>query len=193
MINNKQKLTQWIIILTSLLIIPACSEEKKSVQETAGSTKKIEAPSIDIHTAVISNNIDAIKLHIKAGTDLNSKEPMAGATPLITAVVFDKIEISKLLIEAGVNLNIKNNDGSTALISAAFFCRTDVLKLLIKSGADKTVKNNFDQTAFEAVSIDFSAVKPVYEMMGKMLGPMGINVDLDYLEKTRPLIAELLK
>ena len=74
-----------------------------------------------------------------------------------------------------------------------FFCRTDVLKLLIKSGADKTVKNNFDQTAFEAVIIDFSAVKPVYVMMGKMLGPMGINVDLDYLEKTRPLIAELLK
>ena len=74
-----------------------------------------------------------------------------------------------------------------------FFCRPEIVKLLLDKKADKTVKNKYDSTAYESVSGTFKEVKPTYEMMEKMLGPMGLKLDFAYVEKTRPLIAKMLK
>ena len=118
---------------------------------------------------------------------------MGGSTPLISAALFGKTEIAKILIDAGADLNIQNNDGSTALITAAFFCRLEIVKILLDKGADKTIKNNYNQTAYDAVVGSFDVVKPSYEALGKMLQPMGLKLDFQYLEKTRPEIAAMLK
>lgn len=182
-----------VLLIISLIFIASCSDKKEAMNSETYSEAKIEAPAMDLHTAVISDNIEAIKQHIAAGSDLNVKDPMGGSSPLISASLFGKAEIAKVLIDAGADLNVQNNDGSTALITAAFFCRTDIVKLLLEKGADKTIQNNFKSTAYQSVAGDFNSVKPAYDMMGKMLGPMGLKVDLDYLEKTRPTIAELLK
>ena len=190
---NKNKYSFTIIIALTLFFISSCSEKKTDSSEVASTMENVEAPNVDLHTAVISNNIDVIKQHIKAGSDLNVKDPMGGSSPLISAALFGKTEMAKRLIDAGADLNIQNNDGSTALITAAFFCRTDIVKLLLEKGADKTIQNNFKSTAYMSVVGDFASVKPAYDMMGKMLGPKGLKVDLEYLEKTRPTIAELLK
>jgi ankyrin repeat protein len=112
---------------------------------------------------------------------------------LITASVFGKTAMAKVLIDAGADLNFQNNDGSTALHTAAFFCRPEIVQMLLDKGADKTIKNSFGVTAYENVAGPFGDVKNAYDMMGKMLGPMGLKLDYTYLEKTRPEIAAILK
>ena len=118
---------------------------------------------------------------------------MGGSSPLITASLFGKTEMAKALIDAGANINFTNNEGSTALHTAAFFCRTEIVQMLLDKGADKTVKNNYGSTAYESVAGPFKDIKSTYQMMEQMLAPMGLKVDYDYLEKTRPVIAEMLK
>ena len=189
--NNLKHLLK-VCKLTLLTMILFCSCSDKETKNYDNDTTQ-NRPNIDIHTAVVSNNIEAIKNHISAKSDINIKDPMGGSSPLISASLFGKTEIAKLLIAAGADLNIKNNDGSTALITASFFCRPDIVKLLLEKGADKTIQNNFKNTAYESVMGPFNEVKNIYVMMEKMLGPMGLKLDLEYIEKTRPIIAEMLK
>lgn len=193
--------TQVTIISKKLLISAiclmfastSCSNKKESSIQNGTVTEKVKAPKIDIHTAALTGNLEAIKQHIKAGSNLNEKEAFGGSSPLITAALFNKPEIVKALIEAKANINQINNDGSTALHSAAYFCNTEVVEILLANDADKTIKNNFKQTALESISVPFSEVKGIYEMFGKQLAPMGLKVDLEQIEKTRPVIAEMLK
>ncbi|HKK40165.1 MAG TPA: ankyrin repeat domain-containing protein [Cryomorphaceae bacterium] len=186
-----QTTTQGILaaLLLILVVLPACSESTNSEKETS----KQEIPVVDIHTAVFQGDLNAVKQHIDAGSDLNIKEPMSGSTPLISAITFNNFEIAKALVEAGADLSSKNNDGSTALHSAAFFCRKKMVQMLLDANADKTIKNNYDATPREIVTAPFEVIKPAYEMIQAQLGPMGVVIDMDYLEKTRPVIADMLR
>ena len=148
---------------------------------------------MDIHTAVATGDADVLRQHIAAGTDINTKDPFGGSSPLITAAVFGKADIARILIDAGADLNVQNNDGSTALISAAFFGRPDIVQLLLDAGADKTIKNKYGATAYESVITPFSEAKGTYDMLGKALAPMGLKLDYTYLEKVRPEIANMLQ
>ena len=172
----------------SLLAI-ACSESGKGTQAKS----IVDKPKIDIHTAILSDNLDIVKQHIAAGTDINKKEQMSGSTPLISAATFGKTAIAKALIEANADLSIKNNEGATALHTAAFFCRVEIVQLLIDAKADKTVKNNFGATPRESVMGSFADMKPVYEMLQQQLSPLGLQLDLNEIEKTRPVIAMMLQ
>ena len=174
------------------ILLPACSQNQKPSKLTdANST--VQVPEVDIHTAVLYGNIEAIKQHTAAGSNLNTKEPMGGSTPLISAITFDHREIAVALMEGGADLEIQNNDGSSALHVAAFFCRTEMVQLLVDAKVDQTKKNNFGATALETISGPFADIKPVYEMMQAQLGSLGLNLDLDELEKNRPIVAEILK
>ena len=180
------------IMLAALVTVVSCKDAAK--QETASiSSTGVKPPEVDIHTAVVTDNLEALKQHIAAGSNLNEKDPFGGSSPLISASVFGKTEAAKILIEAGADLNFQNNDGSTALHTAAFFCRPEIVQLLLDKGADKTIKNRFGATPYESVLAPFNDVKGAYDMMGKMLAPMGLQLDYAYLEKTRPEIAATLK
>jgi hypothetical protein len=186
---NLLKTTFVIALFATLLTSAACQDKKPN----AGKVAKADAPQVDIHTAVVTGNMDAVRQHIAAGSDINVKDPFGGSSPLISASVFGKPEIAKALIDAGADINFQNNDGSTALHTAAFFCRPEIVKMLLDKGADKTIKNKFNATAYEGMIAPFKDVKPVYDMMGQALGPMGLKLDYVYIEKTRPEIAGLLK
>jgi hypothetical protein len=190
LINSK-----FFVALFSLTFgLTACNENSANAQKnSATSATKQAAPKIDIHTAVASGNIAAVKQHIAAGTDINLKDAMGGSSPLITACLYEQKQIAKLLIDAGANLGFKNNDGSTPLHVAAFFCKPDMVKLLLEKKANKTIKNKYGSTALETVSNPFSEVKTLYEQMKQMLEPIGVKLDLGYIEKTRPVIAAMLK
>lgn len=178
--------------LITLLVLGACNERKASAQK--GTSKSaVKAPSVDIHAAVITNNVDALKQHIAAGTNLNEKDPFGGSSPLISAALFGKTEAVKILIEAGADINFQNNDGSTALHTASFFCRPEIVKMLLDKNADKAIKNKYGSTAYESVAGPFSDLKSTYDIMGQMLAPMGLKLDYPYIEKTRPEIAAMLK
>lgn len=194
---NSLKVATKVTFLATLLIIASCKSKDDSAQKndtTLVSLKtNVKPPQIDIHTAVVTGNLEALKQHIAAGTNLNEKDPFGGSSPLISASLFGKTEEAKVLIDAGADLNFQNNDGSTALLTAAFFCRPEIVKILLDKGADKTIKSKYGATAYESVSTPFSDVKNTYDIMGKMLGPMGLKLDYAYIEKTRPEIAAMLK
>ena len=161
--------------------------------EQSQRTPAANAPEMDIQQAVITGNLEVVKQHIEAGTDLNQKEAMSGSTPLISAATFGKNEIAKALIDAGADLSVKNNDGSTALHSAAFFCRVEIVQMLIDVNANKDIRNNFGATARESVMGPFDQVQPIYAMMQEQLGPFGLQLDMDELKKTRPVISMMLQ
>ena len=185
------------ILLCTILTFTLCgNRDENSIMDkgqSPASKTMVKPPSIDLHAAVVLGDLEAIQQHIQAGSDLNVKEPAGGSSPLITATVLGKTEIAKALIEADADLNCQNYQGSTALISAAFFCRTDIVEALLDNGADKTLMNNYGHTALESISSPFDKVKSIYEQVAKDLGPLGLKLDYDHIERTRPMIAEMLE
>lgn len=185
------------ISLILVLFTSACAQSgnnsKAQVVHKGEAKSVVEKPEMDIPTAIISGNLEVVKQHIEAGTDINMKDAMSGSTPLITAASFGKTDISKALIDAGADLSIKNNDGSNALHVAAFFCRIEIVQLLIDAGADKTAPNNYGATARESVMGPWDEIKPIYEMVQQQLAPFGLQLDLAEIEKSRPVIAMMLQ
>lgn len=146
-------------------------------------------PNVDL----ITNNLKAIQQHVKAGSDLNVKEPTRGSTPLITAAVFGRTDAALALIDAGADVNHQNNEGSTPLITAAFTCRSEIARALLDNGADKTLKSNAGRTALESVQRPFDDVKGVYDGLKAALEPLSLQLDYEHIKATRPKIAEMLQ
>lgn len=190
--NLLSKTLKIILGLCVIAFLPACSQNSKPAESTELSSNN-QVPKVDLHTAVLYGNFQAVEQHIAVGSDLDVKEPMGGSTPLISAITFNHTKIAKALIDAGVDLEIQNNDGSTALHVAAFFCRIEMVEKLLDAEVDQTKKNSFGATALETVSGPFADIKPVYEMLQAQLGPLGLKLDLAELEKNRPIVAEILK
>lgn len=185
------------ISLVLVLFTSACAQSGNDSKTQA--VNKVEAksginkPDMDIQIAIISGNLEVVKQHIEAGTDINMKDAMSGSTPLITASSFGKTDITKALIDAGADLSLKNNDGSNALHVAAFFCRIEIVQLLLDADVDKTIRNNFGATARESVMGPWEEIKPIYEMLQQQLGPLGLEFDLKEIEKSRPVVEMMLQ
>jgi len=191
--QNRRSLLSCLAVSTCFAVIFLLASCNSAPDSGKNVTQQVEAPEVDIHTAVVTGNKDALKQHIAAGTNLNEKDPFGGSSPLISAAVFGKTEEAKILLDAGADINFQNNDGSTALLSAAFFCRPEIVRMLLDAGADKNIKNKFGATPYQTVVGSFEESKNTYDMIGKVLEPMGLKLDYAYIEQTRPVIAEMLK
>jgi ankyrin repeat protein len=177
------------ILMITLLAAAGCSQEETS-ETDPGQT--VEPPRVSLHVAALQGNNDAIKQHIEAGSDLNAKDAY-GSTPLIIAATFGKTGVATALIEAGADLQLKSNDGATPLHVAAFLCRTEIVEALLANGVDKSVVDATGATALESVAGPFDDVKVYYDGIGKALEPLGLELDYERIEQTRPIIAEMLR
>lgn len=148
---------------------------------------------IGLHQAVVEGNLEVVREHIEDGSDLNVKEPSGGSSPLLSAAMFGQTEIASALIDAGAAVNQQNNEGSTALITAAFMCRTEIVEALLAAGADRSMANNAGSTPLDVVTIPFENVQGIYDYLGVVLGPYGLELDYDRIKATRPVIAEMLR
>ncbi|WP_372650158.1 acyltransferase family protein [Draconibacterium sp.] len=181
-----------VLVMAAFTAYPGTTENNEEQKTETTETKTAPQSGNSIHAAVVAGNINAVQSIIAAGADLNEKEPAGGSSPLMTACVFGKTEIAQVLIDAGADLNVTNNDGSTALHTAAFFCRTEIVKALLNKGIDTSVVNNSGATAAQSVLAPFEAVKGIYEYFAKVYEPLGLQLDLNRIEKTRPVIAEII-
>jgi len=145
-----------------------------------------------IYLAALQGNIEAVKQHIGAGSNLNERDAY-GSTPLIVAATFGKTDVAKALIEAGADLDARNNDGATALHAAALLCRTEIVGALLDKGANKDLTDNLGNTPLESVADPFDDVKGIYDGIAQALGPLGLVLDYDFIRVTRPRIAEMLR
>ena len=70
----------------------------------------VKAPAISIYDAAKAGNIEAVKQHIAAGTDVNAKSD--GRTPLHWAAYSGHKEIAELLLANGADVNAKSKRGT---------------------------------------------------------------------------------
>ena len=130
-----------------------------------------------IHVAAELGNIEAVKLLLDAGVDINEKS-IDGYTPLLYAVERDKIivefliangadvgpilngfnplstakniEIAKLLIANGADVNARNHRKNPPLHLQAFKGKTQMVEFLINNGANVNARDNDGETPLDA-------------------------------------------
>ena len=96
-------------------------------------------PDISIHEAAFDGNIEAVQLHLAAGTDVNAKTDI-GSTPLHPATYSGHKEIVELLIAKGADVNAKMTTDETPLDNAIERQHTEIADLLSKHGGIRDVK-----------------------------------------------------
>jgi len=173
---------QIMIAIVAVMFLVGCSDSEPPAMP----------PSVSLPDAAWDGNLEAVKLHTAAGSNLNEKNA-SGAIPLTNAASSGQTEVVKALIEAGADVNSRNKEGATPLHAAAFLCRTDIVKILLDNGADKNARNNAGATALESVAGPFEDVKGIYDYIGAILGPAGLKLDYERIAATRPKIAEMLR
>ena len=159
---------------------PAPAPEVKPVEPVAEAAKPepptAKAPAISIHEAAEEGNIEAVKQHLAAGTDMNAKTPN-GWTPLLMAISYAQKEIIELLIAEGANVNAKNDDGETPLHYVAFVGQKEIPKeiaeLLIAKGADVNAKSNEGDTPLDVAINDDVAEIEIANLIRKHGGKAG--------------------
>ena len=165
---------------------PEATSSDETDKDSAGGV----TPTVNIHEAAGSGDVERVKQYIASGGDLNKKEPSGGGTALYIAVLFGHEEIALALIDAGAEVDIPNNEGDTSLSTAAFLCHEEIVQALLEKGADVNRKNNKGESMVVIASLPWPAVKPVYDIVGRLL-----EMELDYqrLQRTRPKIAAMLR
>ena len=108
-----------------------------------GKSQPPEPPDISIHDAVGTGNIEAVKQHLAAGTDVNAKADENGWTPLHGAALSGHKEIAELLIAEGADVNADDGGGGTPLHRAAAAGHREIAELLIAKGVDVNAKSVF--------------------------------------------------
>ncbi|MCO6490546.1 MAG: ankyrin repeat domain-containing protein [Phaeodactylibacter sp.] len=146
------KIPMAAILAAALSLLPGCGNQNASQQQAEEPPATVSVPEAGIHTIIVTGDLDGLRQHIQAGSDLEEMEPSRASTPLITAAFAGNADAARLLIEAGADINYQNDDGSTALHTAAVFGKTDVAKLLIDAGAKLDVPNKEGATALHTAA-----------------------------------------
>ena len=156
-----------------------------------------KAPDSSLFEAAVAGNLEAVKQHIAAGTDLNQVDPNplgSKGSSLQAAAAFGYTEVTVALIEGGADVNQKDKEGQTPLHTAALFCYPKIAQALLDNGADKTIKDNDGQTALEMVVFPWEIAKGIYELLdGIIFKPAGKPLDYNRIQKTRPQVAAIIR
>ena len=91
----------------------------------------IEQKPSEFEIAVISNDVDKIKMLLKNGANVDLNYGLIRA-----CAGSGHEDVARLLLENGANVNSSTGNGSTPLFWAARFGHYNIAKLLIKYGAD---------------------------------------------------------
>jgi len=125
------------LLLTTIaaVMLVGCGESQQSapLPETQPEPPAAEAPDISIHDAADSGNIEVVKQHLAAGTNVNAKDWFEN-TPLHWAAMESHKEIAELLIANGADVNAKDYQGGTPLDRAEEAEHTEIANLLHKNG-----------------------------------------------------------
>jgi hypothetical protein len=145
----------------------------------------------DIWTAAATGDIGAVERHVAAGTDIDTKDPAGGASPLIVAALYGQTEAARVLVRNGASVNSTNSDGATALHVAAFFCHPEMVAFLLEQGADVEARNRFGQTALETVAGEWNSdLEGIYNMVA---GLWKLELNMERIRELRPQVAELIR
>lgn len=86
-----------------------------------------------IHSACAISHFEIVKILIKNGADINTKQ-MQGFTPLHSAAYNGQTKLAKLLIDNGADINAKMDNGNTPLFLAKEKNFQETAELIIEHG-----------------------------------------------------------
>ena len=97
--------------------------------------------------AVINNEVDIVKLFIKAGFSASELDELG--TPVLSLAVRERhVEMVKTLIKEGAALDIASKDRNyTALMDAAQIGEVEIAKILLEHKANPNIQSKDGQTA----------------------------------------------
>ena len=128
-------------------------------------------PESALRSAALDGNIEAVKQHIAAGTDVDAKT--RGETPLLWAARFGQSQVAELLIAEGADVNAKNVVGQTPLHWAAMAGHKEIIELLIAAGAEVNAKTKRGDTPLDLAEDDPKIRNPILKHGGKMGADLG--------------------
>jgi ankyrin repeat protein len=98
----------WLIVLFLFITIalPACKRK--------GASRSRKSEGRALHDAAGLGNIEAVKVLLASGADVNAINN-DGETPLHIAAYSGMPDIAKLLLDAGADINAKTKEGKTPL------------------------------------------------------------------------------
>jgi ankyrin repeat protein len=134
----KHLLLTTIAAVVLVLVLVGCGKSK--LPEPLA----VKTPDISIHDAAEDGNIEAVKRHLAAGSDIESRCIDCGGTALGHAARNGHKGVAELLISNGADVNV-NVDG-TPLHPAAFKGDKEIAGLLISKGADVDAKDENGDT-----------------------------------------------
>ena len=150
------------VSIVAAVVLVGCGEsqqsapapEAKPVEPVAEASQAepptAKAPDISIHEAAGAQgrkgNIEAVKQHLAAGTDVNLISDGIEKTALHDAALEGHKEIVELLIDNGANVNAKNTIGETPLHQAV---SREVVELLIANKAKVNTLNRLGATPLD--------------------------------------------
>jgi len=195
---NKKMYINTIIAIVSIVLITGCGgSNQQSAEPKEKSAEPPKPPNISLFVAASKGNLDAVKQHIAAGTDIDQTDPNPAASNdscLGVSIAFGHSEVAKVLIDAGADLSYKNKNGSTPLHIASFLCYSDITQALIDKGADKNARDNQGGTPLEGVLLPWDQAKGIYDFInGVIYKPLGVPLDYNRIKSTRPEIVEILR
>jgi ankyrin repeat protein len=108
----------------------------------------LSAQSADLISKVRNNDLNAVKVLIASGADVNMEDDMMGYTPLYLAITGSNKEMVELLLLNGADINkVDKRTGYTPLMMTLNSNNAELAKLLISKGADFKIKANDGTTA----------------------------------------------
>ena len=127
-----------LIAIVAAVVLVGCAttqspEPPTTKVQVRGSDREGEL-DVPILAAAYNGNIEAVKQHLAAGTDVNVKGGFADGTPLHYAAANGHKEIAELLIEKGADVKAKDEGGKTPLDVAIQFKELEITNLLRKHG-----------------------------------------------------------
>ena len=123
-----------LVSIVAAVLVVGCAttqspEPPTTKVQVRGSDREGEL-DVPILAAAYNGNIEAVKQHLAAGTDVNVKGGFADGTPLHYAAANGHKEIAELLIEKGADVKAKDEGGKTPLDVAIQFKELEITNLL---------------------------------------------------------------
>ncbi|SVA60656.1 uncharacterized protein METZ01_LOCUS113510, partial [marine metagenome] len=162
--------------------VPQSKQQAESVVDDANpepTQTKIEAPKVSIHVATQKKNLEAIKQHLDAGTDINKKDKN-GATALHRAARYRLLEIVEFLIENGANVAARDDRGETPLHHQTKAKK--IIEVLISKGADVNARDKSGQSSLHEAAGGYNSHSIV-----KLFVDLGADVNLKDNSERTPL------
>ena len=194
--TKKINIIRYIAFATIILSAGCGGSSSQSSNKEEKTLAPTKPPAISLIDASATGDLDAVKKHIAAGTDVNQLDPDEQGDKdscLGVAAAFGHKDVAIALIDAGADIGYRNKNGSTPLHIASFFCYPEITKALVDKGADRKAIDNEGGTALDGVLLPWSQAKGIYDLVNSIFTPLGVPLDYARIKSTRPEIVDILQ